>query len=69
MKRFVFCLILVIFPLLLLAQDMLIIGKVLDKKDASPIQSANVFIKGTKRGTSTNQDGFFGCPKWRNVRL
>ena len=38
---------------------MLIIGKVLDKKDASPIQSANVFIKGTKRGTSTNQDGFF----------
>ncbi|MBO7315957.1 MAG: carboxypeptidase-like regulatory domain-containing protein, partial [Paludibacteraceae bacterium] len=59
MKRFIFCLILVFFSSLLLAQDMLIIGKVLDKKDASPIQSANIFIKGTKRGTSSNQDGFF----------
>lgn len=59
MKRSIFCLIFITFSALLLAQDMLIIGKVLDKKDASPIQAANIFIKGSKYGTSSNQDGFF----------
>lgn len=59
MKRIVFCLIFIGFSSLLLAQDMLIIGKILDKKDASPIPFANVFVKGSKYGTSSNQDGFF----------
>ena len=59
MKRIVFCLIFIGFSSLLLAQDMLIIGKILDKKDALPIPFANVFVKGSKYGTSSNQDGFF----------
>ena len=34
-------------------------GKVVDKKTGSPISGVTVKVKGSKRGTSTNQDGRF----------
>lgn len=36
-----------------------ITGKVIDKKDGSPIISANILVKQTKIGTATKQDGTF----------
>lgn len=41
------------------AQDMIVLGKVFDKKDNQPIRAANVWIKGSSYGTATNAEGYF----------
>jgi len=41
------------------AQDMIILGKVFDKKDNQPIRAVNVWIKGSSYGTETNAEGYF----------
>lgn len=51
-------LIFVISPFILLAQTRSVTGKVLDET-GTPVQGANVLVKKTNRGTSTNKDGIF----------
>ncbi len=50
---------LVLLSMSALAQDKVVAGKVTDAKDGKPIAGANIAIKGTKTGTTTNVDGFF----------
>ena len=59
-KRFFFSLILFSLSLFQVkAQDMIVLGKVYDKRDSQPIRSANVWIKGSSYGTETNEEGYF----------
>ncbi len=47
------------FSCRLLAQDMIVLGRVVDKKDNQPIPVANVWIKNASYGTETNAEGYF----------
>jgi len=47
------------FPLVTLAQDGIITGKVTSADGKTPISLANVFLSNTTAGTSTNNDGEF----------
>src|ERR1700712_3356303 len=55
----------IVLPLVLLisqlafAQDKTVTGKVTDSKDGSPVVGATVVITGTKKGTTTKNDGSF----------
>lgn len=49
----------VLFSSVVAAQDIVVIGQVLSAEDASPLQAANVWFKGTNIGTTTNEEGFF----------
>lgn len=56
--------ILFIFSALLLslgiaAQEIVVIGQVLSAEDATPLEAANVWFKGTRIGATTNEEGFF----------
>ena len=44
---------------LLWAQDKTVIGKITDSKDGSPVIGASVFVKGSRIGTVSRQDGTF----------
>lgn len=48
-----------LLPLLVVAQDIVVIGQVLSAYDATPLAAANVWFKGTAIGTTTNEEGFF----------
>lgn len=41
------------------AQDIVVIGQILSAEDATPLEAANVWFRGTRIGTTTNADGFF----------
>ena len=47
------------FSCRLFAQDMIVLGRVVDKKDNQPIPVANVWIKNASYGTETNAEGYF----------
>jgi len=42
-----------------IAQDRVVTGKVTDSKDGTPVAGATIQAKGTRTGTSTNNDGVF----------
>ncbi|MBS1576724.1 MAG: carboxypeptidase-like regulatory domain-containing protein, partial [Bacteroidetes bacterium] len=54
-----------VLPMLLLisqltfAQDKTVTGKVTDAKDGSPVVGASVVVTGTRKGTTTKNDGTF----------
>ncbi|MXV50148.1 SusC/RagA family TonB-linked outer membrane protein [Pedobacter sp. HMF7647] len=50
---------LLIFPVLLYAQDIQVTGKVTAKSDGAPLPGVSVTVKGTTRGTSTDASGNF----------
>ncbi len=50
---------LLICPVLLLAQNGTISGKVVDEKSGQSLPGANIFIKGTSMGAATGTDGSF----------
>ena len=52
-------LLIVLCPVALFAADATIKGKVTDATTGDPLPGANVVIKGTSKGTITNQDGIF----------
>lgn len=43
----------------LAAQDVIVIGQVLDASDQMPVEAASVWFKGTDIGTQTNDEGYF----------
>ena len=57
-KRLQFVALILLSPLLLVAQDLTVAGTVKDKNNL-PLEGVTVVIKGTTRGTSTNQQGRF----------
>lgn len=54
-----FCLLLLLSPLILLAQERMISGKVFSKADNSPLPGVTVQVKGTNRATTTDINGAF----------
>ncbi|WP_100615309.1 vWA domain-containing protein [Confluentibacter citreus] len=59
MKTLFTCLFVMISIIQLNAQDRLIIGKVTDSSDASPLPGVTILVKGTTNGTATNFDGLY----------
>ncbi len=59
MKRLLILFTLVVLPLALLAQAQSISGVVLDESTHQPLIGANVFLEGTRWGTTTDEDGVF----------
>ena len=59
MKRLLILFTLVVLPLALLAQTQSISGVVLDESTHQPLIGANVFLEGTRWGTTTDEDGVF----------
>ncbi len=58
MCRLVFPFLTVLFPLLINAQNAVVSGRVTDN-DRKPVQLANVTVKGTRIGTTTDKQGFY----------
>ena len=60
MKKVLFLLLFICFYALgVKAQDIVVIGQVMSADDGTPLESVNVWFKGTDIGTTTNKDGFF----------
>lgn len=60
MKKFLHIVALLIFTAITAAgESIVVIGQVLSADDASPLEAAHVWFKGTDIGTTTNEDGFF----------
>lgn len=59
-KLFLSCVLLCLF-LFMQAQDIMITGVILDTKNA-PLQGVSIRIKGSDRGVTTNDKGFFSIP-------
>ena len=60
MKKFLHIVALLIFTATTAAgESIVVIGQVLSADDASPLEAAHVWFKGTDIGTTTNEDGFF----------
>lgn len=43
----------------LYAQDMMVLGRIVDERDGRPIAAANVWIKGSAQGAESNEEGYF----------
>ena len=52
---------------LVMAQDRVVSGKVIDSKDSTPVVGASVQPKGAKTGTATKSDGSFTLSVASNV--
>ncbi|PKQ46566.1 VWA domain-containing protein [Confluentibacter flavum] len=59
MKTLFTCLLVLISSIQLNAQDRLIIGKVTDSNDGSPLPGVTILVKGTTNGAATNFDGLY----------
>src|SRR5215471_7391922 len=60
MKRtLLFSLLMLLISSLAWSQNQDVNGRVTDARDNSPLSGVSVFIKGSKTGTTTNQDGRF----------
>ena len=59
MKKTLVAMLLAVICLPTFAQDRTVTGKVTDSKDGSPLVAASVVVKGTKKGTTTGNDGTF----------
>ncbi|MFC4666237.1 TonB-dependent receptor [Falsiporphyromonas endometrii] len=67
MARKLFYLISVLlFPLAMMSQTHIIFGRVTDSKTKEPLVGANVYIRGTSVGTTTNSKGIFAIEKLKN---
>ena len=59
MKRLIYILCLLLCAVRLTAAETILIGEVYNASTGEPIPSANIFLKGTKVGTTTNDEGLF----------
>ncbi len=60
MKKFLHIVALLAFTAMTsMAESIVVIGQVLSADDATPLEAAHVWFKGTDIGTTTNEDGFF----------
>lgn len=59
MKRLtiIFCFILTLLPIL--AQETVVVGEVYDSETQQPLPNVNIYIQGTRTGTTTNEEGLF----------
>jgi hypothetical protein len=51
--------ILLLCPLLLLAQETMVLGRVFSASDQEPLQGVNIYFAGTSIGTQSDEEGFF----------
>ena len=58
-----------IFPIALIAQEITISGKVLDKKTKEPLTGVAIIVKGTKKGVFTDFDGKFEIKTTKGATL
>jgi len=54
-----FVALLIIIPFIVSGQTISVSGRVTDKKSGEPLVGANIIVKNTLTGTSTNENGFF----------
>lgn len=59
MKRYYLFFLMLMFCASVLAQNVKVTGQVKNAADRQPIPGANVLVKGTSKGTTTNMDGAF----------
>ena len=63
MKKLSASILVLLFPLLILAQQTSIKGFVYEKGSGEPIMFANVFLKGTPHGVATDINGYYNITK------
>jgi TonB-linked SusC/RagA family outer membrane protein len=69
MKKTLLFMLLVVSALVAGAQERVVTGKVTAADDGQPIPGANILVKGTSTGTSTNADGEFSIAVGSNAVL
>ncbi len=59
MKKFYLVLVIALFPIAIMAQEIRVTGTVTDAADGTPLPGAYVRVKGTNTGTASDANGFY----------